>query len=71
MTTRYDADGLTAFAKSLLVKLDLPSKRAAVVADILDYFKRETGWLAAALRSAADLPGETGVRLPGQRGLAL
>jgi LDH2 family malate/lactate/ureidoglycolate dehydrogenase len=34
-------------------------------------FKRETGWLAAACRSAAGLPGGSGVRLPGQRGLAL
>ncbi len=32
---RYDADSLIAFAKSLLEKLDLPSERAAVVADIL------------------------------------
>jgi L-lactate dehydrogenase len=35
MTIRYDADSLVAFAKSLLEKLDLPSERAAVVADIL------------------------------------
>ncbi len=35
MTIRYDADSLIAFAKSLLEKLDLPSERAAVVADIL------------------------------------
>jgi LDH2 family malate/lactate/ureidoglycolate dehydrogenase len=35
MSLRYDADGLRAFAKSLLEKLDLSSERAAVVADIL------------------------------------
>jgi len=35
MTIRYEADSLTAFAKSLLEKLALPSERAAVVADIL------------------------------------
>jgi LDH2 family malate/lactate/ureidoglycolate dehydrogenase len=35
MTIRYDADSLIAFAKSLLERLDLPSERAAVVADIL------------------------------------
>ena len=35
MSLRYDADRLTAFAKSLLEKMDLPSDRAAVVADIL------------------------------------
>jgi len=35
MTSRYDADGLRVFAKSLLEKLGLPSERAAVVADIL------------------------------------
>jgi LDH2 family malate/lactate/ureidoglycolate dehydrogenase len=35
MTIRYDAGGLRAFAKSLLEKLDLPSERAAVVAEIL------------------------------------
>ena len=34
-------------------------------------FKRESGWLAAACRNAAGLPGGSGVRLPGQRGLAL
>jgi LDH2 family malate/lactate/ureidoglycolate dehydrogenase len=34
-------------------------------------FKRESSWLAAACRSAAALPGGPGVRLPGQRGLAL
>jgi len=35
MSLRYDAEILTAFAASLLEKLDLPSERAAVVADIL------------------------------------
>ena len=35
MTLRYNADDLRAFAKSLLEKSDLPSDRAAVVADIL------------------------------------
>jgi LDH2 family malate/lactate/ureidoglycolate dehydrogenase len=34
-------------------------------------FKRESGWLAAACRNAAGLPGGSGVRLPGQRGLAM
>jgi LDH2 family malate/lactate/ureidoglycolate dehydrogenase len=37
----------------------------------LDKFKRETGGLAAACRNAAGMPGGSGVRLPGQRGLAL
>ena len=35
MNRRYDADSLTAFAKSMLQKLGLSSERAAVVADIL------------------------------------
>jgi len=35
MTKRYDADSLIAFGQSLLEKLDLPTERAAVVADIL------------------------------------
>jgi len=35
MTKRYDADGLTAFGQSLLEKMDLPTERAAVVAEIL------------------------------------
>jgi L-lactate dehydrogenase len=35
MTGRYDADELVALARSLLEKLDLPSERAAAVADIL------------------------------------
>ena len=34
-------------------------------------FKRETGWLAAACRNAAGIPDGPGVRMPGQRGLAL
>jgi len=34
-------------------------------------FKQETGWLAAACRNTTGLPGGTGVRLPGQRGLEL
>ena len=34
-------------------------------------FKRETSWLAAACRNAPSLPGGSGVRLPGQRGLTL
>jgi L-lactate dehydrogenase len=34
-------------------------------------FKRETGWLAAACRNSAGLPGGAGVRLPGQRGLEM
>ena len=35
MTKRYDADSLIAFGQSLLEKLDLPTERAAVVAEIL------------------------------------
>jgi LDH2 family malate/lactate/ureidoglycolate dehydrogenase len=34
-------------------------------------FRRETGWLATACRSAEALPGGAGVRLPGQRGLEM
>lgn len=37
----------------------------------LENFKQETGWLAAACRNAAGLADGPGVRLPGQRGLAL
>jgi len=37
----------------------------------LKNFKQETGWLAAACRNATGLPGGSGVRLPGQRGLEL
>jgi L-lactate dehydrogenase len=37
----------------------------------LENFKQETGWLAAACRNATGLPGGSGVRLPGQRGLEL
>ena len=37
----------------------------------LENFKQETGWLAAACRNAAGIPDGSGVRLPGQRGLAL
>jgi L-lactate dehydrogenase len=37
----------------------------------LDNLKQETGWLAAACRNATGLPGGSGVRLPGQRGLEL
>lgn len=37
----------------------------------LEDFKRETGWLAAACRNTPGLPGGSGVRLPGQRGLEL
>jgi L-lactate dehydrogenase len=33
-------------------------------------FKREAGWLAQACRAAQALPGASGVRLPGQAGLA-
>ena len=35
MTSRYDADGLRVFARSLLERMNLPSNRAAVIADIL------------------------------------
>ena len=35
MTTRYNAESLIVFARSLLGKVDLPAERAAAVADIL------------------------------------
>lgn len=35
-----------------------------------DEFRRQTGWLAAACRAAAPVPGGEAVRLPGERGLA-
>jgi LDH2 family malate/lactate/ureidoglycolate dehydrogenase len=34
-----------------------------------DVFRRQTGWLAAACRTAPPVPGVEAVRLPGQRGL--
>jgi LDH2 family malate/lactate/ureidoglycolate dehydrogenase len=37
----------------------------------LENFKRESGWLAAACCNTSGLPGGSGVRLPGQRGLDL
>jgi LDH2 family malate/lactate/ureidoglycolate dehydrogenase len=35
-----------------------------------DAFRRQTGWLAAACRAAAPVPGVDAVRLPGERALA-
>jgi len=75
MTIRYDADSLGGFGRS-----DRPDRwSASIFMQIIDpeafggleYFKRESGWLAAACRNTTGLPGGSGVRLPGQRGLAL
>jgi LDH2 family malate/lactate/ureidoglycolate dehydrogenase len=59
------ADAPTRFGASVFVQVTDPAAFGGVEA-----FTRETGWLAAACRASAPVPGGDAVRLPGERGLA-
>ena len=60
------ADGPQRWGASVFIQIIDPGAFGG-----LEDFKRETGWLAAACRNTPGLPGGSGVRLPGQRGLEL